>query len=133
MLTTQTQDEEYSEFLDELEKKTHSDLIVKQIQLFWEKQKQLPLVAQILISMQRDGLLAAISKRRVTSAECLFGPAQLTITSEVADFDINEGPSNPSAFAGFEEKPPPAPKLHSEGVVAMDNTQQFIDAAQSTC
>lgn len=58
--------------------------------------------------------------------------AMLTIFPEVADLDINDGPSNPAAFAGFEEAPPPAPKLHSKGVIAMDVTEQFADAAQST-
>jgi hypothetical protein len=58
--------------------------------------------------------------------------AKLIAIPEVADLDINEDPSNLSAVAGFGEKPPPAPKLHSQGVIAMDITEQFTDAAQST-
>ena len=58
--------------------------------------------------------------------------AKLIAIPEVADLDFNEGPSNLSAFAGFDEEPPPAPKLHSQGVIAMDITEQLTDAAQST-
>ncbi|KAG0648103.1 mak10 [Hyphodiscus hymeniophilus] len=54
----------------------------------------------------------------------------VAISKEVADLDINEGPSKLSAFAGFEEKPPPAPKLQNQGTIAMDISEQFTDAAQ---
>jgi hypothetical protein len=59
-----------------------------------------------------------------------FQFSKLIIISEVAACQLNEdeGQSNPSSF---DEQPPPAPKLHSQGVVAMDNTQQFQNAAQS--
>jgi hypothetical protein len=51
--------------------------------------------------------------------------------AEVADLDIDDGPRNPLAFAGYESEPPPAPKLKGRGVVAMDITEQFADAAAS--
>ena len=36
----------------------------------------------------------------------------------------------PAPFAGYDSEPPPAPKLHSQGIIAMDITQQFTKAAQ---
>lgn len=51
--------------------------------------------------------------------------------AEVADLDIDDGPRNPLAFADYESEPPPAPKLKGRGVVAMDITEQFADAATS--
>jgi len=49
---------------------------------------------------------------------------------EAANLDISDAPSNPAAFAAWQDEPPPAPKLHSKGVIAMDITEQFVDAAQ---
>jgi hypothetical protein len=86
----------------------------------------------LLLNMHSDGLVA-ISKRKIPLTDLSFRPPTwLTIFLEVADLDINDGPSNPAAFAGFEEAPPPAPKLHNKGVVAMDITEQFTDAARRT-
>lgn len=33
----------------------------------------------------------------------------------------------------YDSAPPPAPKLHSKGVMAMDITQQFTAAAEREC
>lgn len=45
--------------------------------------------------------------------------------------DLNNAPGSPGAYAAFDSVPPPAPELHSEGVIAMDITEQFVDAALS--
>lgn len=52
--------------------------------------------------------------------------------TEVANFALNDDDEErqQSAFKAFQSEPPPAPKLHSQGVIAMDITEQFINAAQ---
>ena len=55
--------------------------------------------------MHSDGLVA-ISNGTSFSPEYLICPQSLTNIPGVADLDFDEGPGNPSAFAGFEEKPP---------------------------
>ena len=86
----------------------------------------------LLLNMHSDGMVA-ISKRKTPLTDLSFRPPTwLTNSLEVADLDINDGPSNPAAFAGFEEAPPPAPKLYSKGVITMNITEQFTDAAQRT-
>ncbi|TAQ85153.1 acyltransferase [Chlorociboria aeruginascens] len=53
------------------------------------------------------------------------------LSNQVADFDLDDGPSNPALLAGYEpEQPPPAPILQSKGILAIDITDQFIDATQ---
>jgi ribosomal protein L11 len=51
------------------------------------------------------------------------------VSKEIANLDIGNGTTNP--FAAYDPEPPPAPKLKSKGVIAMDITEQFVDAAQS--
>ena len=51
------------------------------------------------------------------------------VSEELANLDIGNGTANP--FAAYDPEPPPAPKLKSKGVVAMDITEQFVDAARS--
>ena len=55
-----------------------------------------------------------------------------TVFADVADLEIDDGPRNPFAFAGYESDIPPAPTLRSRGVIAMDITEQFTNAAAST-
>ncbi|KAE8441549.1 hypothetical protein EG329_004857 [Mollisiaceae sp. DMI_Dod_QoI] len=52
------------------------------------------------------------------------------ISQEIANLDINNGARDP--FAMYDTAPPPAPKLKSKGVIAMDITEQFANAAQPT-
>jgi hypothetical protein len=50
---------------------------------------------------------------------------------DVANLVLEDGPRMPAAFAGYDsEPPPPPPKLKSRGVIAMDITEQFTNAAQ---
>lgn len=51
--------------------------------------------------------------------------------SEVAGLDIQDGPPKPGPFAAYEMEPPPPPKLSNRGIVTMDITEQFTNAAQS--
>lgn len=53
---------------------------------------------------------------------------QLTTSIVVGGLDIDDVPQNP--FSAYDEEPPPAPKLQSKGIIAMDITQQFISAAK---
>ncbi len=57
--------------------------------------------------------------------------SKLTSFAEIANLDINNGARDP--FAMYDTAPPPAPKLKSKGVIAMDITEQFANAAQRTC
>lgn len=50
--------------------------------------------------------------------------------TEIASLGINDDPPRQAPFAGHEAEPPPAPKLHSRGVVAMEITAQFKQAAE---
>ncbi|KAG9231003.1 amino-acid N-acetyltransferas-like protein subunit Mak10 [Amylocarpus encephaloides] len=56
------------------------------------------------------------------------------VVQQSADVNIEGGvdPNNPSAttFATWNSEPPPAPRLKSNGVVATDITEQFINATQ---
>jgi len=56
-------------------------------------------------------------------------PRAKSNSAEVADLGLDDGLRNPSAFAVFDSEPPPAPKLKSKGVIAMDITEQFTSAA----
>jgi hypothetical protein len=51
--------------------------------------------------------------------------------TDVANLVLEDGPRNPAAFAAYDSEPPPPPKLKSRGVIAMDITEQFTNAAQS--
>jgi hypothetical protein len=53
----------------------------------------------------------------------------LTFCSGVAHLDVNDGSRDPLSAWNFDQ-PPPAPKLTSQGVVAMDITEQFVSAAK---
>ncbi|CZR53954.1 probable MAK10 Glucose-repressible protein [Phialocephala subalpina] len=50
------------------------------------------------------------------------------ISQDIANLDINDGARDP--FAMWDTAPPPAPKLKSKGVIAMDITEQFGNAAR---
>ncbi|KAG9241360.1 amino-acid N-acetyltransferas-like protein subunit Mak10 [Calycina marina] len=55
------------------------------------------------------------------------------ISNGLANFSLNDNhddASQQSQFRSFDPEPPPAPILHSQGVIAMDITKQFINAAQ---
>ncbi|PSS22902.1 hypothetical protein M430DRAFT_33575 [Amorphotheca resinae ATCC 22711] len=52
------------------------------------------------------------------------------LSQQVAGLGIDDGPNKPSAFGAYEQEPPSAPKLQSKGVIAMDITEQFTNAAQ---
>jgi len=56
----------------------------------------------------------------------------LKILTDVANLVLDDGPRNPAAFAAYDSEPPPPPKLKSRGVIAMDITEQFTNAAQRT-
>ncbi|KAM3084260.1 N-alpha-acetyltransferase, non-catalitic subunit [Clarireedia jacksonii] len=59
------------------------------------------------------------------------GNGVAAISQQVSGLDIKEGPSDPAAMlAAFDSEPPPAPKLHSKGVIATDITDVFTKAAQ---
>ena len=49
---------------------------------------------------------------------------------DVANLALDDGPRIPGPFAAYDSEPPPPPKLKSRGVVAMDITEQFTNAAQ---
>ncbi len=49
---------------------------------------------------------------------------------ETADLTIDDNDRSGDPFAGYDSEPPPAPKLKSKGVIAMDITEQFAHAAQ---
>jgi hypothetical protein len=49
---------------------------------------------------------------------------------DVANLALEDGPRMPAAFAAYDSEPPPPPKLKSRGVIAMDITEQFTNAAQ---
>jgi N-alpha-acetyltransferase 35, NatC auxiliary subunit len=50
---------------------------------------------------------------------------------EVAGLDIHDGPPKAGPFAAYELEPPPPPNLNNKGIVTMDITEQFTDAARS--
>ncbi|KAH7370528.1 amino-acid N-acetyltransferase-like protein subunit Mak10 [Rhexocercosporidium sp. MPI-PUGE-AT-0058] len=53
-----------------------------------------------------------------------------TISQEAANLTLNENENRPvDPFAAYDPEPPPAPKLKSKGVIAMDITDQFTLAA----
>ncbi|PMD26532.1 amino-acid N-acetyltransferas-like protein subunit Mak10 [Hyaloscypha hepaticicola] len=54
----------------------------------------------------------------------------LKYSKDVANLVLDDGPRNPNAFAAYDSEPPPPPKLKSRGVIAMDITEQFTNAAQ---
>lgn len=56
---------------------------------------------------------------------------KLTHFPDIANLDINDGARDP--FAMWDTAPPPAPKLKSKGIIAMDITKQFGHAARRTC
>ncbi|KAH8786656.1 amino-acid N-acetyltransferase-like protein subunit Mak10 [Hyaloscypha finlandica] len=58
------------------------------------------------------------------------GEALNSISQDVANLVLDDGPRNPAAFAAYDSEPPPPPKLKSRGVIAMDITEQFTNAAQ---
>ncbi|KAH8657006.1 amino-acid N-acetyltransferase-like protein subunit Mak10 [Tricladium varicosporioides] len=51
---------------------------------------------------------------------------------QVANLEIEDGHRDltTDAFASWNSEPPPAPKLSSKGIIAMDITEQFANAAQ---
>ncbi|TVY62254.1 N-alpha-acetyltransferase 35 NatC auxiliary subunit [Lachnellula suecica] len=53
------------------------------------------------------------------------------ICAEIEDLDFDDGQINATsaAFAAYNGEPPPAPKLKSAGVVSMDITEHFLNAA----
>jgi hypothetical protein len=50
---------------------------------------------------------------------------------EVAGLDIDDGSGRPTPFAAYESESPPPPKLESKGIITIDITAQFTNAAQS--
>jgi hypothetical protein len=56
----------------------------------------------------------------------------LKYSKDVANLVLYDGPRNPNAFAAYDSEPPPPPQLKSRGVIAMDITEQFTNAAQRT-
>jgi hypothetical protein len=54
----------------------------------------------------------------------------LKLSKDVANLVVDDGSRNPNAFAAYDSEPPLPPKLKSRGVIAMDITEQFINAAQ---
>ncbi|KAL2066239.1 hypothetical protein VTL71DRAFT_2310 [Oculimacula yallundae] len=52
------------------------------------------------------------------------------LSHEAANLSIDDTGARPNPFAAYDEEPPPAPKLKSKGVIAMDITKQFTQAAQ---
>jgi hypothetical protein len=50
---------------------------------------------------------------------------------EASSLDIDDGHSRPPGpISAYGEDPPPAPQIHSKGVVATDITAQFIQSAE---
>lgn len=74
--------------------------------------------------MQNDGFAALDDGK---AAPKILLPC-LTFRIGVANLDINDGSRDP--FSAYNPEPPPAPKLTSQGVIAIDITEQFIHAAQ---
>ena len=54
--------------------------------------------------------------------------ARADTLQDIANLNIDDGPGDP--FAAYDQEPPPAPKLKSKGVVAMDITDEFTKAAK---
>jgi hypothetical protein len=54
----------------------------------------------------------------------------LKYAKDVANLVLDDGRRNPNAFAAYDFEPPPPPKLKSRGVIALDITEQFTNAAQ---
>ena len=54
----------------------------------------------------------------------------LPFQKKVANLSINDDADPRNPFAAYDSEPPPAPKLKSKGVVALDITDQFTHAAQ---
>jgi hypothetical protein len=58
-----------------------------------------------------------------------FAETRITGTSGL---DINDDSKKAGSFMSYDDKPPPAPKIHSRGVIATDITQRFVKATEST-
>lgn len=71
----------------------------------------------------------AISQGKIFSKD--MARPKLTHFSDIANLDINDGARDP--FAMWDTVPPPAPKLKSKGVIAMNITEQFANAARRSC
>ncbi len=56
--------------------------------------------------------------------------AQAYIISGICDLQLDSVGQGNSAFGAYDPEPPPPPKLKSRGVIAMDITEQFAQAAQ---
>jgi len=77
--------------------------------------------------------VVAISGRKKTSIIVQDSLTDVSQFAEVADLAVDNVARSPAPFAGYESIPPPAPKLQSRGIIAMDITQQFTHAAQGQC
>lgn len=73
--------------------------------------------------------IADITQRERSLEVLLFLTKRFCMT-EASDLSIDDGPSHSGPFTAFDSEPPPAPKLHSIGVIATDITAQFTHAAQ---
>lgn len=75
-------------------------------------------------------MISTTASRRVS--KILNTPKlKLTTTIDIANFDINDGTRD--LYDMFDLAPPPAPKLKTPGVIAMDITSKFAQAAQGMC
>ena len=69
---------------------------------------------------------------KVFNPPCRPLDRMLKYSKDVANLVLDDGPRNPNAFAAYDSEPPPPPQLKSRGVIAMDITEQFTNAAQRT-
>ncbi|KAF4625734.1 hypothetical protein G7Y89_g12427 [Cudoniella acicularis] len=90
---------------------------------------------QFQLSSEGSGFVRARQKSTLTGIMHISVSGAVDFHRQVADLDIEDGPRNPSAavFAAYNSEPPPAPQLKSSGIIAMDVTEQFVNAAQRLC
>ena len=81
--------------------------------------------------MNENGLDAISQSEQTQGPRGSIKLQELTLQTDIENLDIYDGVREaPGAFAAFDPGPPPAPKLKSKGVIAMDITEQFAYAAQ---
>lgn len=81
-------------------------------------------------NMHSNGV-ASISQGNIPSIVLMIASADNF--EGTANLIINDDDRPRDQFAAYDSEPPPAPKLKSKGVIAMDITEQFTHAAQRTC
>ncbi len=110
-----------SDFLSEPQH--HSKKRYRARQLEHSLQRPKKPAKQPWLVMTRMSLLKVRSFRNVSAT-------QAYIISGINDLELDSLGQGNSAFAAYDSKPPPPPNLKSNGVIAMDITEQFVHAAQ---